>query len=62
MPAAARVIASPTFATRAGSTSAAPIAAKVVKYWCVDRLSNPLPAPRGRMLDPFAPQQTEAPE
>jgi len=45
-----------------GSTSAAPIAAKVVKYWCVDRLSNPLPAPRGRMLDPFAPQQTEAPE
>jgi len=45
-----------------GSTSAAPIAAKVVKYWCVDRLSNPLPAPRGKMVDPFAPQPPEAPE
>ena len=45
-----------------GSTSAAPIAAKLVKYWCVDRLANPLPAPRGRMVDPFAPQQPEAPE
>jgi penicillin-binding protein 2 len=45
-----------------GSTSAAPIAAKLVKYWCVDRLANPLPPPRGRMVDPFAPQQPEAPE
>jgi penicillin-binding protein 2 len=45
-----------------GSTSAAPIAAKLVKYWCVDRLANPLPPPRGKMVDPFAPQQPEAPE
>ena len=45
-----------------GSTAAAPIAAKLVKYWCLDRLSAPLPAPRGRMVDPFAPQPTEAPE
>ncbi|MDP1830558.1 MAG: penicillin-binding protein 2 [Geothrix sp.] len=45
-----------------GSTAAAPIAAKLVKYWFVDRLANPLPAPRGRMVDPFAPQPPEAPE
>jgi penicillin-binding protein 2 len=45
-----------------GSTSAAPVAAKLVKYWCVDRLSNPLPPPRGRLVDPFAPQQVEASE
>jgi penicillin-binding protein 2 len=45
-----------------GATSAAPVAAKLVKYWCVDRLSNPLPAPRGKLVDPFAPQQPEAPE
>ncbi|HJW44841.1 MAG TPA: penicillin-binding protein 2 [Geothrix sp.] len=45
-----------------GSTAAAPIAAKLVKYWFVDRLSNPLPAPRGKMIDPFAPEKTEAPE
>ena len=45
-----------------GSTSAAPIAAKLTKYWCVDRLVKPLPPPRGRMVDPFAPQQEEAPE
>jgi penicillin-binding protein 2 len=45
-----------------GSTSAAPIAAKLVKYWCVDRLVNPLPPPRGKLVDPFAPQQAEAPE
>ena len=38
-----------------GSTAAAPIAAKLVKYWFVDRLKNPLPPPRGRMVDPFAP-------
>jgi penicillin-binding protein 2 len=45
-----------------GSTAAAPIAAKVVKYWCVDRLSNPLPAPRGKLVDPFTPPQPETPE
>ena len=45
-----------------GSTAAAPVAAKLVKYWCVERLSNPLPAPRGRMVDPFAPQQPQEPE
>jgi penicillin-binding protein 2 len=46
-----------------GSTSAAPVAAKLVKYWCVDRLTNPLPPPRGKMVDPFAPvPQAEAPE
>ncbi|HJW71305.1 MAG TPA: penicillin-binding protein 2 [Geothrix sp.] len=43
-----------------GSTAAAPIAAKLVKYWCLDRLSNPLPPPRGKLVDPFAPQP-EAP-
>jgi penicillin-binding protein 2 len=49
-----------------GSTSAAPIAAKVVKYWFVDRLSNPLPPPRGKLVDPFLPapepKPAEAPE
>lgn len=45
-----------------GSTSAAPIAARLVKYWCVDRLSNPLPAPRGKLVDPFALQPPEAAE
>jgi penicillin-binding protein 2 len=45
-----------------GSTAAAPIAAKLVKYWFADRLKEPLPPPRGKMVDPFAPQQTEAPE
>jgi len=33
-----------------------------VKYWCVDRLSNPLPAPRGKLVDPFTPPQPETPE
>ncbi len=42
-----------------GSTAAAPIAAKVVKYWCVDRFSNPLPPPRGRLVDPFSPEQPQ---
>jgi penicillin-binding protein 2 len=37
-----------------GSTAAAPIAAKLLKYWCLDRLSNPLPPPRGKLVDPFA--------
>ncbi|HJV49182.1 MAG TPA: penicillin-binding protein 2 [Geothrix sp.] len=45
-----------------GSTAAAPVAAKLAKYWCVDRLTNPLPAPRGKMVDPFAPQQAQEPE
>ena len=45
-----------------GSTAAAPIAAKLVKYWFLDRLANPLPPPRGRLVDPFAPQATEAGE
>ena len=45
-----------------GATSAAPIAAKLVKYWFDDRVRHPYPAPRGRMVDPFAPQQTEAKE
>ncbi|HEX7554317.1 MAG TPA: penicillin-binding transpeptidase domain-containing protein, partial [Geothrix sp.] len=45
-----------------GASSAAPIAKKLVQYWFLDRLSNPLPPPRGRMVDPFAPQQPETPE
>jgi hypothetical protein len=45
-----------------GSTAAAPIAAKLVKYWCVDRLTNPLPEPRGRVVDPFAPPPAEPAE
>ncbi len=45
-----------------GASSAAPIAKKLVQYWFLDRPQNPLPPPRGRMVDPFAPQQVEAPE
>ena len=45
-----------------GASSAAPIAKKLVQYWFLDRPQNPLPPPRGRMVDPFAPQQGEAPE
>ena len=45
-----------------GASSAAPIAKKLVQYWFLDRPNNPLPPPRGKMVDPFAPQQTEAPE
>ena len=45
-----------------GASSAAPIAKKLVQYWFLDRPRNPLPPPRGRMVDPFAPQQAEAPE
>ncbi|WP_257310592.1 penicillin-binding protein 2 [Geothrix fuzhouensis] len=40
-----------------GADMAAPIAKKLVQYWFVDRLRNPLPPPRGRMVDPFAPAQ-----
>ena len=42
-----------------GSTAAAPIAAKVVKYWCMDRLKNPIPPPRGPLPDPFSPEPQE---
>lgn len=45
-----------------GASSAAPIAKKLVQYWFLDRPQNPLPPPRGRMVDPFAPQLVEAPE
>jgi penicillin-binding protein 2 len=45
-----------------GASSAAPIAQKLVQYWFLDRPRNPLPPPRGKMVDPFAPQQTEVPE
>lgn len=38
-----------------GADMAAPIAKKLVQYWFLDRLKNPLPPPRGRMVDPFAP-------
>lgn len=36
-----------------GSEAAAPIAAKIVQYWCVDRVRNPLPPPGGRIPDPY---------
>ncbi|HJW34271.1 MAG TPA: penicillin-binding protein 2 [Holophagaceae bacterium] len=43
-----------------GSTTAAPMAAKAVKYWCVDRLKNPLPPPGGKIPDRFkAPEKAE---
>ena len=45
-----------------GASSAAPIAKKLVQYWFLDRPSNPLPPPRGKMVDPFTPQPTEVPE
>lgn len=45
-----------------GASSAAPVARKLVQYWFLDRPQRPLPPPRGRMVDPFAPQQTEAAE
>jgi penicillin-binding protein 2 len=38
-----------------GADMAAPIAKKLVQYWFLDRLKSPLPPPRGRMVDPFAP-------
>lgn len=37
-----------------GASSAAPIAKKLVQYWFLDRHQNPLPPPRGKMVDPFA--------
>jgi len=46
-----------------GSTAAAPIAARLVKYWCLERFSNPLPPPRGKLVDPFEPPPApEVPE
>ncbi|HEU4952896.1 MAG TPA: penicillin-binding protein 2 [Holophagaceae bacterium] len=36
-----------------GSEAAAPIAAKLVQYWFVDRVKNPLPPPGGRLPDAF---------
>jgi penicillin-binding protein 2 len=46
-----------------GASSAAPIAKKLVQYWFLDRLTNPLPPPRGKLVDPFAPPtQPEVPE
>jgi penicillin-binding protein 2 len=43
-----------------GASTAAPIARKLVQYWFLDRTRNPLPPPKGRLVDPFAPQP-EAP-
>ena len=43
-----------------GASSAAPIAKKLVQYWFVDRLKNPLPAPRGKLVDPFLPPTAPA--
>jgi len=45
-----------------GASSAAPIAKKLVQYWFLERPNHPLPPPRGRMVDPFAPPQSVAPE
>ncbi len=36
-----------------GSEAAAPIAAKLIHYWFVDRVKNPLPAPGGKVPDAF---------
>lgn len=36
-----------------GSDAAAPIAAKLIQYWFVDRVKNPLPAPGGKVPDAF---------
>ncbi|HJU83540.1 MAG TPA: penicillin-binding protein 2 [Holophagaceae bacterium] len=45
-----------------GAESAAPVAAKMVKYWFVDRLKQPLPPPGSPVApEPFQVQQEEAP-
>ena len=44
-----------------GASSAAPIAKKLVQYWFLDRHQNPLPPPRGKMVDPFAPPTSPTP-
>ncbi|HZU53934.1 MAG TPA: penicillin-binding protein 2 [Holophagaceae bacterium] len=36
-----------------GSEAAAPIAAKLIQYWFVDRMQHPLPPPGGRVPDAF---------
>ncbi len=36
-----------------GSDAAAPIAAKLIQYWFVDRIKHPLPPPGGRVPDAF---------
>ena len=36
-----------------GSDAAAPIAAKLIQYWFVDRVQHPLPPPGGRVPDAF---------
>lgn len=36
-----------------GSDAAAPIAAKLIQYWFVDRMKNPLPPPGGKVPDAF---------
>lgn len=36
-----------------GSEAAAPIAAKLIRYWFVDRVNAPLPAPGGKVPDAF---------
>jgi penicillin-binding protein 2 len=36
-----------------GSDAAAPIAAKLIQYWFVDRVKNPLPPPGGKVPDAF---------
>ena len=38
-----------------GSDAAAPIAAKLIQYWFVDRIKQPLPAPGGKVPDAFPP-------
>lgn len=44
-----------------GASSAAPIAKKLVQYWFLDRHQNPMPPPRGKMVDPFAPPTSPTP-
>lgn len=36
-----------------GSDAAAPIAAKLIQYWFIDRVKNPLPPPGGKVPDAF---------
>jgi penicillin-binding protein 2 len=43
-----------------GSEAAAPIAAKLIQYWFVDRMKNPLPPPGGKVPDAFPTAPVEA--
>ncbi|HXC17278.1 MAG TPA: penicillin-binding transpeptidase domain-containing protein, partial [Holophagaceae bacterium] len=43
-----------------GSDAAAPIAAKLIQYWFVDRMKNPLPPPGGKVPDAFPAAPVEA--